>query len=220
MKKEFLERVGEFDVFSVDGSEIRKSITKEQALAGTDNTMADFLAYGVHDTLRVNGGFRQIPKGEVWIADELIPEEQDIFLQVALVRAQGLLDGLSSQAAYDNSERVARILRQNMYLEPAVVSTFRVDGDITTYIVNGFNVRNWHSTRFIQGGHGMVYDYIPDDAIWIDNTLDPDEYLAVFVHEFVERNLMEGGIKYEDAHEVATLYEYECRETGEVPEIP
>jgi hypothetical protein len=206
-------------IFLVDGSAIRKSVTKKQALAGTDNTMADFLDYGIHDTLRVHGGFRQVPPGEIWIADELVPEERDIVVKIALIRLRGLDEGKAPQEAYYESERLSKELRQGLSIPSIRLSNFREDDGVVTYIVNGFGVRSRFSSRFIQGGHGVVYDYIPRDEVWIDDTLDGDEHLPVFVHEFVERSLMAGGMKYEDAHEIATVREYECRETGEVPDL-
>lgn len=65
--------------------------------------------------------------------------------------------------------------------------------------------------RFIQGGHGFVYPFVPKFEIWIDSTLDEDERLPVLVHEYTEMCLMRKGMGYDEAHDRATDAEYKYR---------
>ena len=63
-------------------------------------------------------------------------------------------------------------------------------------------VRNDVDIEFTCGGHHYVYpEYIPENEIWIEGTLDPLDLLATEVHEFVERIGMKYfKLQYEESH--------------------
>jgi len=50
------------------------------------------------------------------------------------------------------------------------------------------------------GGHHLVFNYIPENQIWISNKLPKEERDRVILHEFTERALMEKGMAYDLAH--------------------
>lgn len=87
--------------------------------------------------------------------------------------------------------------------------------DCKIYIVDGNYVRNKINIEFNLGGHGIVYDTIPKDEIWIEqlpNSFDMEENLA---HEIVERIFMKWGhVKYDPAHEIASSIEHAIRIVG------
>ena len=209
-------RCGKYPVYIVGGATIRKSVTLQEALKGSANCMADFLDYGIHDTLRVHGGFEQVPKGEIWVATELDEDERRVVVAIAAHRLKGLANGMSSEKAYEESEKFAKDVRRKVF---GIVHKLDVYGmlykrmqDVNAFIVSGKQTRNACSNRFIQGGHGYVYDYVPKDEIWIDDTLDEDEYEGVFTHEYTEMKLMrDKNMSYEKAHELATIEEYKVR---------
>lgn len=68
--------------------------------------------------------------------------------------------------------------------------------------VNGARVRD-SEIEFTMGGHHYRYpDLIPENEIWIDDSLAEKDILATLVHEFVERTVMKMlGMEYETAHE-------------------
>ena len=206
-------RIQGVHVYMVDGSEIRKSVTLEEAWRGPENCMADFLDFGVHDNLREHGGFKQVPKNEVWVAEELKPKERALITKVAVHRWRLLLRGVKSAEAFRLNEEYNKGLRVEMYgnlenKEPRLERLFKTDA-MQVWLVNGEIVRGRYNQRFIQGGHHLVYDFIPDNEIWVDDTLDPDEYKPVMVHEATEHRLMvEEGAEYAEAHGAATIAEY------------
>jgi hypothetical protein len=87
--------------------------------------------------------------------------------------------------------------------------------DFTIWLVDGKKVREHCNIDFTLGGHGYVYEFIPEDEIWIDDDTAEDEILYVLMHEMHERSLMQEGTIYEDAHNQASAVELLCREKPE-----
>jgi hypothetical protein len=79
--------------------------------------------------------------------------------------------------------------------------------DISTIFVKGNLIRKYFDPDFIFGGHHYVYSYIPTDQIWLDIKVDPEEIPFVYLHEKIERDLMEKGKNYEEGHEIALALE-------------
>jgi hypothetical protein len=64
---------------------------------------------------------------------------------------------------------------------------------------------------FTEGGHDHVYEFVPENEVWIDNDLEEAERPYVLLHELHERNLMSKGWTYSRAHEDSSRIEYHCR---------
>jgi len=87
---------------------------------------------------------------------------------------------------------------------------------IEVWLVDGRAVRH-DFIDFVEGGHDLVYDWIPERQIWIDNDLSRDEWPFVIVHEAIERALMEDGMEYDPAHDEANKVEDKLRhEPGDI----
>ena len=73
------------------------------------------------------------------------------------------------------------------------------------WVVDGDWVRSNINVDFVEGGHGLVYDYVPKDEIWVEEMEDKREMWFNFQHELYERGLMEADPKmeYNDAHDKA-----------------
>jgi hypothetical protein len=72
-------------------------------------------------------------------------------------------------------------------------------------VVDGDKVRSDKNVDFTMGGHHYVYDFIPEDEIWIDQNMDEQDTIATKAHEYIERLLMKYlDWKYNDAHEIAS----------------
>jgi hypothetical protein len=58
-----------------------------------------------------------------------------------------------------------------------------------------------------EGGHDVVYNFIPKNEVWISDNLPPLENLLTQIHELRERRrmieLMRGGMKQADAYDKA-----------------
>lgn len=87
------------------------------------------------------------------------------------------------------------------------------------WLVDGKMVRNFFFVEYAEGGHDKVYDFIPENEIWIDEILSPEEIKFIIFHELRERNLMLKGKEYQEAHKSATLAEDYYRDYPEQLEI-
>ena len=83
--------------------------------------------------------------------------------------------------------------------------------DIKIWLVNGTYIRNNCFIDYTMGGHDQVYDFIPDNEIWIDNDLKECEIDYVIIHELRERFYMLQGMTYDKAHDKASVLEVACR---------
>lgn len=80
---------------------------------------------------------------------------------------------------------------------------------LTVYLVSGVHVRNNTDIDFTCGGNEAVYpSYVPANEIWLDDAAGPLDRTATALHEIVERHqMMENGLSYDDAHEIASATE-------------
>jgi len=76
------------------------------------------------------------------------------------------------------------------------------------YFVDGKSVRDLLDVDFFMGSHDLYSKYIPKGEVWIEKDLNPKEQKLIMLHELTERELMEKGKKYDEAHELATALEY------------
>ena len=79
------------------------------------------------------------------------------------------------------------------------------------YTVNGDYVKVNHSIEFVEGGNFKVYDFIPENEIWIDNKVDEKDFKFIILHEYVEVKQMLKGLDYDSAHKIANEVELEHR---------
>lgn len=198
-----------YNVFLVDGSKLRKSVTWDMVKDTSQEYFDDFLDYGINDD------FPLVPVGEIWLADELREEERDMLLRVVLRRLTLLDQGLNDHDAYVRSEKYSWHLRHSMFprmpMNPRKRIYKVIDG-VTLWIVDGMDTRCKWLTRFIQGGHHYVYPFIPKNEIWLDDTLDEDEFEPVGIHEYEEMVKMRDlGWPYDKAHNFAEDKEYQYR---------
>lgn len=84
--------------------------------------------------------------------------------------------------------------------------------DVIVWLVDGKYIRDNLYVDFTEGGNGEKYVFIPDDEIWIDNTLDEAEWNDTISHELLERFMMSRGDNYDQGHDVANVLETTQRE--------
>lgn len=78
--------------------------------------------------------------------------------------------------------------------------------------VNGDVLRTKIDIDFVSGGNPTRYAYLPENEIWIDENLHPNDFAAIAIHEFVEYMLMKYKKKsYDDAHDKASVVELKFR---------
>lgn len=206
----YLEKVlekGDIDTWIVDGDFIRTNIDEE------------FCNFGHHFC------FNFIPEFEFWIDRELSPDEMDFFIDHMLVSWKLMRKGCSFDLAEERagskerSERIKagdldKITSGSGEIEPAQVHLKilgKAKGNLGVWLVDGRLVRSGFFIDFTEGGHDLVYRFVPRNEVWIDNDLSEDERSYVILHELNERDLMLKGLSYSEAHAKSSTKEWAAR---------
>ncbi len=87
----------------------------------------------------------------------------------------------------------------------------KLENNLSVWIVSGRMVRSVFDIDFTAGGHDYVYEFVPENEIWIDNDIMEQERAYVLLHELNERNRMAEGWPYQRAHAESSRKEYRCR---------
>jgi hypothetical protein len=202
-----LERRGPVSVWIVDGAYVRKNIDEE------------FSNFGHHYSCSA------IPPEEVWLDQEAVPDEQRFFLHHALVERELMAQGKDYDTAREEANRQerqmrlragdVRQLRQGKKpLRGALVHErlWKVLGNgVHVWFVKGRLVRSMYDVEFTEGGHDCVYEFVPQNEVWIDDDVHEEERGFILFHELHERNLMAKGMDYDTAHDDASRLERHYR---------
>jgi hypothetical protein len=199
---------GDLKVWIVDGIYIRGHIDEE------------FTNFGQHYR------YSYIPKDELWIDRETKQDETQFFIDHLLVEHRLMAKGMSYEEALvkaDQAERRERRRAGDLRLVthhgqelPEGVQVHerlwkRLENGLTVWIVNGRLVRSVFDVDFTAGGHDHVYEFIPENEVWIDDDIEEEERGYVLLHELHERNRMANGWPYSEAHSESSELEYHCR---------
>jgi hypothetical protein len=197
---------GKIKIFIVDGQIVRTNLDEE------------FTNFGQHYR------FACIPEYEFWIDHESSPDERRFFIDHLLVEWQLMKQGYSYDKAIDladikeRSERfrsrdLTKVESKSGLPDPSKVhlKTLTHAGPFTIFLVDGRLVRSNFDINFTEGGHDLVYTYVPKNEIWLDNDLSPGELPFILLHELFERSLMAKGLTYNQAHRHASKLEWHSR---------
>jgi predicted transcriptional regulator len=111
-------------------------------------------------------------------------------------------------------ERFVQNNSQNVDIKKTTIFKYK---DVTIMLIDGEEVRNKISVDFTMGGHEFVYDYVPENEVWIEDLKSDFDKLCTIIHELVERYIMgKYGTEYEEAHDIATKVEYQIRKKKEL----
>lgn len=209
MKKFHLKKIGhrgKIVIWLVDGAGIRSNLGKE------------FTNFGHHFD------FAFIPKYEFWLDKEAVPNERRFFIDHLLTEWRLIKTGYSRSAAAkmaDSKERSERIkaggLKKIINNQGAPLIKKIHDRLLkkikksSVWLVRGDLVRNIFNIEFTEGGHDLVYNFVPKDEVWIDNDVLAKERSYVILHELYEHSLMEKGLIYPEAHRKASKIEWKAR---------
>lgn len=198
---------GKIVVWIVDGTYVRTHIDEE------------FTNYGQHYN------FSYIPKDEFWIDKEGKQDELKFFIDHLLIEHRLMAKGVpydDALVAADKAEMIERKrsgdvkkLTMGKSLPDASKVHVRLwkklESPVSVWIVDGRLVRSVFDVDFTEGGHDYVYEFVPQNEVWIDNDLEEAERPFVLLHELHERKLMAKGWDYDRAHEDSSKIEYHCR---------
>ena len=210
LKPPYISKVGQrgkLSIWVVDGTYVRTHLDEE------------FTNFGQHYV------FDCIPANEFWLDKEAKWDEQGFFIQHLLVEhrlmAKGIEydDALTAADRAEASERkkagdIQKLTHGSSLPDPSKVHERlwkTLNSGVTVWIVSGRLVRSVFDIDFTEGGHDHVYEFVPENEVWIDDDLDERERPYVLLHELHERNLMAKGWTYDKAHEDSSKLEYHCR---------
>ncbi|MCX6750071.1 MAG: hypothetical protein NTZ83_01295 [Candidatus Pacearchaeota archaeon] len=198
MKKPYIKKIMDiagYEVWYVNGYYIRKHLDRA------------FPNYGG------NRNFVFIPKNEFWIDYENGEKEARYFVDTFLALENALEEGKSHKEAIeiankkekserDKSKSVKKLkkikikeeLLKKIHKKPIFEKYTK---NLKIWIVKGSIVRDLFDVDFNQGGHDKVYAFIPENEIWIDDSLYRKEIPYVLIHELHERKLMFKGWQYD-----------------------
>ena len=199
---------GKLVVWLVDGAYIRGRIDEE------------FTNFGQHYR------YPYIPQNELWVDQEAEHDERVFFIDHLLVEHRLMEKGASYDRAIEEADRAERKERRRagdlktmMHGGGALPDGRsvhehmwkRLESGITVWIVNGRLVRSAFDIDFTAGGHDYVYEFVPENEVWIDDAIVELERPYVLLHELHERNRMSQGWPYSKAHAESSRIEYHCR---------
>ncbi len=212
LKPPYLEKAsetGELQAWIVDGKYIREHIDEE------------FTNFGHHFSF----GF--IPVKELWLDKEAHPDERRFFIAHLLVERRLMAKGVEYDKALEEADRAERKERRRAGdvrvlthggkqlpdgRDVHVKLWKRLENGVAVWVVNGRLVRSVFDVDFTEGGHDHVYEFVPENEIWIDDDLDDAERGFVLLHEMHERNRMITGWPYSKAHDESSHIEHDCRQ--------
>ena len=203
-----VEELGNLQVWFVDGIYIRKNIDEE------------FTNFGQHYR------FPYIPMNEFWIDREAENDERRFFIEHLLVEHRLMAKGVPYEKALvaaDRAERKERRRAGDLSLLTHKGQQLpdghdvherlwrKLENGLSVWIVNGRLVRSVFDIDFTEGGHDYIYEFVPQNEVWIDNDIEEPERGYVLLHELHERNRMASGWTYNKAHAESSRLEYHCR---------
>jgi uncharacterized membrane protein (UPF0127 family) len=118
----------------------------------------------------------------------------------------------------DDAERMNKYKKHNSTLPENVLSGIKLTNlgkvkNFNIWVVNGKYIRDNIDIDFTTGGNPGRYEYIPENEIWIDNSVEQDEIEDDVLHEIDECLNMEiKGETYDKAHDEASGLEKELRD--------
>jgi hypothetical protein len=177
------------------------------------------------DNFAQHSDFDFIPLRELWLDQEVHPDERPFFLERMLVERRLRRQGRSAEKAQERAMQAEQALRQKagdlkrmrpkgQLPDPHAVHVRlwkTLESGLRVWTVDGRLIRSVFDLDFTAGGHDHVYEFIPDDEVWIDNDTSEAERPYALVHELHERNLMQQGWTYSRAHASANRLERRCR---------
>lgn len=199
---------GKITIWVVDGMYVRTHLDEE------------FTNYGQHYV------FDCIPENEFWLDKEAQDDEQQFFIDHLLVEHRLMEHGVPYDEALKLADKkemeerrragdLHKLTKGKELPDPAKVHVRlwkALESGISVWIVDGRLVRSVFDDDFTEGGHDHVYEFVPQNEVWIDNDLEEIERPYVLLHELHERNLMAKGWTYTKAHEESSRLEHHMRQ--------
>lgn len=190
-------KLDDFSVYLVDGAFIRKNLNDQ------------FTNFGQHYRFP-----SMIPTYEFWIDKEHSSkngDEEEYFIQHMAKEWQLMRGGAKYSTAIDAADKLEHSLRNKDESDQYKIRRLENIDDVAVWLVDGKKIRDDCYIDFTEGGHDLVYEWIPENEIWIDNDISKEERPYILDHEYEERCRMAEGEDYKHAHGTASNLERQLR---------
>jgi hypothetical protein len=199
-RKQFYKEIDGKKIYIVDGEFIRTYLEKE---------FTNFSQHFEYPDL--------IPEKEIWLDEEAEPGEMKFYITHALEEYDKMSQGEDYDTAHETAtEKESTKRKKTMQRKDDVrIKLWKKleKSKLKIFIVDGEAVRNQYSTDFTEGGHWLVYNFIPKGEVWIDNDISVSERKYILAHEIFEIGAMQKrGLTYDQAHKLASKYEKQLRQ--------
>lgn len=197
---------GKIEIWIVDGEKVRTALDEE------------FTNFGEHYCYPV------IPEYEFWLDREAKPNERRFFVDHLLAEWRAMKAGVPFLRALKIGDAKERLERKRtgdlkkILDRSGVPSAKKIHlkllgktANLAVWLIDGRLVRSDFDINFTEGGHDLVYNYVPKNEIWLDNDIVPGERPYVLLHELFERLQMGKGLSYNQAHRRASRLEWQAR---------
>lgn len=197
---------GNIALWLVDGAAIRRDLDP------------DFTNFGQHFR------FNYIPENEFWLDREAVPNERRFFVDHVLTEWKLMKHGYSYNYANGKANKRERTERakaaiikkttkpvRGAFIKHAHKKLLGTAAEFKIWLVDGRYVRSKYDVEFTEGGHDLVYSYVPKNEIWLDDDLIAEERPYVLLHELYERLNMKQGLTYPASHNKALIIEWKAR---------
>ena len=177
-----------------------------------------------------------VPGGEVWVSRRHFPREGVYLIAHALARLgasrRGIAAGSAYRAGIDAERRVREDLTGEAFRDgkphrPVPEKIYDrlyatipdPEGPVKAWLIDGCLARCWYKTDYAEGGHYVVYPWVPTREVWLERDTDSRELPFILAHEYLELRMMrDGGLGYDEAHEIASRIEFDLRrEESDLP---
>jgi len=204
--KKLIEKYGDLEIWEIDGEKLRSEKDIE------------FTNFGLWPD------FDYIPKNELWLDVERDPDERRFFIDHMLAQWKTLQKTGDNDKAIAKAYKIeaaerakagdkAKIFDKAKHAHPEKVHLKKLaetTAGLVVWLINGRLVRSAFFIDFVDGGHHLIYPWVPEKEVWLDDDLDPAEYPYVLLHELHERMLMAKGWDYNHAHPDSSRIELYC----------
>jgi hypothetical protein len=182
LKPAYIKKIEERDhlvIWAVDGAYIRGHVDEE------------FTNFGQHYR------YNYIPNNEFWIDLGTRADEWRFFIDHLLVEYRLMEKGMPYENAIveaDKEERKERRRTQDLSRltnhgqklpdgkDVHVHLWKKLKNGISVWIINGRLVRSIFDIDFTAGGHDYVYEFVPENEVWIDDEIGEAERGYILLH--------------------------------------
>jgi hypothetical protein len=152
-----------------------------------------------------------IPVKEFWIDKDFGEDEYKYYIQHMLKEWELMRKGKPYKKALAEASQLEWNERnKGQHDDYKIKKLTEIDG-VDVWLVNGKKVRDDCFVDFTEGGHDLVYEFIPKNEIWISDEVSAKERNYILTHEYREREDMKKGMEYDKAHNKASFFERHLR---------